>query len=407
MKLRAIATALVAALAATTTACGSAGDSEQDVTMWVYPIIPDEAQHRDFWDKQIDAFSKDHPNINVKVEIYPWAKREESLTTAIAGNKAPDLVYLIPDQIPKYAKLVQPVDEYLPEETKGDYRDNVKEAVTIDGKLMGAPILMGANPLMCNKKVLDAAGVEAPGTWDDMLEIAPKLKAKGFDVTNYYADPSATLNQSFYPLLWEAGGDVFSEDGSKIAFDGEEGVKALTFLKELVDKGYTEKELITGIPAFEQTHLAQGKVACTWQQLPADVESFWGADAITIHPPLKDKEQVGYGSIGALSMLKQSDAKEAAGEWLAFVSSPEVTKAYDTAGNYFSPFASTGALYTDGPQAEVEKTLDLMVGAPLHDKARDVMGVLAPEIQAALIGQKSPEQALSDAAEAANSLIGQ
>ena len=407
MKLRAIATAVVAALAATTTACGSAGDSEQAVTMWVYPIIPDEAQHRDFWDEQIDAFAKDHPDIDVKVEIYPWAKREESLTTAIAGNKAPDLVYLIPDQIPKFAKLVEPVDEYLPEETKGDYRDNVRQAVTIDGKLMGAPILMGANPLMCNKKVLDAAGVEAPGTWDEMLEIAPKLKAKGFDVTNYYADPSATLNQSFYPLLWEAGGDVFSEDGSRTAFDGDAGVRALTFLKELVDRGYTEKELITGIPAFEQTHLAQGKVACTWQQLPADVESFWGADAITIHPPLKDQEQVGYGSIGALSMLKQSDAKEAAGEWLAFVSSPEVTKAYDTAGNYFSPFASTGALYTDGPQAEVEKTLDLMVGAPLHDKARDVMGVLAPEIQAALIGQKTPEQALSDAADAADSLIGQ
>ncbi|OLF14196.1 hypothetical protein BLA60_03365 [Actinophytocola xinjiangensis] len=407
MKLRAIAAAVVAALAATTSACGSAEDTPQDVTMWVYPVVPDEAQHRAFWDEQIEAFTKDHANIDVKVEIYPWAKREESLTTAIAGNKAPDLVYLIPDQIPKFAKLVQPVDQYLPDEVKGDYRDNVRESVTMDGKLMGAPILMGANPLMCNKKVLDAAGVSAPATWDDLLEIAPTLKAKGFDVTNYYADPSATLNQSFYPLLWEAGGDVFDEDGGKVAFDGDAGVRALTFLKTLVDEGYTEKELITGIPAFEQTRLAQGKVACTWQQLPADVESFWGADAITIHPPLKDEEQVGYGSIGALSMMKQSGAKDAAGEWLAFVSSPEVTKAYDLAGNYFSPYQSTGALYTDGPQAEVEKTLDQMVGAPLHDKARDVMGLLAPEIQAALIGQKSPEQALADAAEAANGLIGQ
>lgn len=406
MRLRVFAAAAAAALAATTAACGSAADSEQDVTMWVYPVIPDEAQHRAFWDEQIAAFQKDHPNIKVKVEIYPWAKREESLTTAIAGNKAPDLVYLIPDQIPKYAKLVQPVDQYLPEETKSDLRDNVKESVTFDGKLMGAPVLMGANPLMCNKKVLDAAGVTAPETWDDLMEIAPALKAKGYDVTNYYADPSATLNQSFYPLLWQAGGDVFSEDGGKTAFEGDAGVKALTYLKTLVDNGYVEKELITGIPAFEQTHLAQGKVACTWQQLPADVETFWGADAITIHQPLKDKEQVGYGSVGALSMLKQSDAKEAAGEWLAFAASPEVTKAYDTAGNYFSPFKSTGTLYSDGPNAEVEKTLDLMVGAPLHEKARDVMGLLAPEIQAALIGQKSPEQALSDAAEAANSLIG-
>ncbi|MFF4774685.1 ABC transporter substrate-binding protein [Microtetraspora fusca] len=405
-----IAPVMAAALAATVTACGSgsdAGSEKQNVTMWVYPIIPDEAQHKAFWDGQIAAFAKDNPNITVKVEIFPWAKREESLTTAIAGNKGPDLVYLIPDQIPKFAKAIQPVDAYLDDAAKADYRDNVKQAVTVDGKLMGAPILMGANPLMCNQKVLDAAGVEAPKTWDDVLAIAPKLKDKGFDVTNYYADPGATLNQSFYPLLWEAGGGVFTPDGARVAFDGAEGIKALTFLKTLADKGYVEKDLLTGIPAFEQTHLAQNKVACTWQQVPGDVESFWGKENIKIYPPLSDTKQVGYGSIGALSMLKGSKAKDAAGKWLAFAASPAVTKAYDTASGFFSPQKSTGALYTEGPNAEMEKTLDLMQGAPLHDKARDVMGVLAPEIQAALIGQKTPEKALADAAAAANALIGQ
>ncbi|MGI5154828.1 ABC transporter substrate-binding protein [Microbispora sp. CA-102843] len=410
MRLRMLAPVVVAALAAAATACGSGSDAasdKQSVTMWVYPIIPDEAKHKAFWDGQIAAFTKDNPNIDVKVEIYPWAKREESLTTAIAGNKGPDLVYLIPDQIPKFAKAIEPVDSYLPDTAKADYRDNVKQAVTIDGKLMGAPILMGANPLMCNQKVLDEAGVEAPKTWDDVLAIAPKLKDKGFDVTNYYADPGATLNQSFYPLLWEAGGNVFTPDGAKVAFDGPEGLKALTFLKTLADKGYVEKDLLTGIPAFEQTHLAQNKVACTWQQVPADVESFWGAENIKIYPPLSDAKQVGYGSIGALSMLKGSKAKDAAGKWLTFASSAAVTKAYDTASGFFSPQKSTGALYTEGPNAEMEKTLDLMQGAPLHNKARDVMGVLAPEIQAALIGQKSPQQALTDAATAANALIGQ
>ncbi len=401
-------TALLAALAVTATACsgGSGGDGEQNVTMWVYPVIPNEQQHRAFWDGQIAAFAKDNPNVKVKVEIYPWAKREEALTTAIAGNKGPDLVYLIPDQIPKFAKMVEPVDGYLSDSAKSDYRDSVKQAVTVDGKLLGAPVLMGANPLMCNQKVLAEAGVQAPKTWDDVLAIAPALKAKGFDVTNYYGDPSATLNQSFYPLLWQAGGNVFNGDGTKVAFDGPEGQKALTFLKTLVDQGYTEKDLITGIPAFEQTRLAQNKVACTWQQVPADVESFWGAENIKIYPPLKESKQVGYGSVGGLSMLKGSKAKEAAGKWLAFATSPAVTKEYDTASGYFSPYKSTGTLYPSGPKADMEKTLDQMVGAPVHDKARNVMGLLAPEIQAALIGSKTPAQALADATTAANNLIG-
>ncbi|MEU4546776.1 extracellular solute-binding protein [Nonomuraea dietziae] len=91
-----------------------------------------------------------------------------------------------------------------------------------------------------------------PRTWDDLLAAAPAFKAKGIDVTNYWADPAATLNQSFYPLLWQAGDDVFKPDGRSVAFAGPEGVKALTFLKQLADGGHLEKDLLTGLPTFER-----------------------------------------------------------------------------------------------------------------------------------------------------------
>ncbi|GAA3469564.1 ABC transporter substrate-binding protein [Nonomuraea roseola] len=392
------------------TACGSggSGDEKQTVTMWIYPIIADQATHQAFWDGQTKAFEQANPGIDVKVEIYPWAKRDEALSTAIAGNKAPDVVYLIPDQLPKYAKTLQPVDEYLSAEAKGDYLDNAKAAVTMDGKLMGAPILMSAVPLMCDKKAFDDAGVtDYPSTWDDLLAAAPAFKAKGIDVTNYWADPAATLNQSFYPLLWQAGGDVFKPDGRSVAFAGPEGVRALTFLKQLADGGHLEKDLLTGLPKFEQTRIAQHKVACTWQHVPADVESFWGKENIKVFPPLTGVKQVAYGTVGSLSMLKAGDDKQAAGKWIAFASGAQVTKAFDVASGYFSPQKSTGSLYAGDPlQAEVEKSLRFATAGPLHEKARDVMGVLAPEIQAALIGEKTPEQALTDAAKAADALLG-
>ncbi|MFG3697314.1 ABC transporter substrate-binding protein [Micromonospora sp. NPDC047620] len=411
MRVRRFAPVAVAALAAgLLTACGGgsdAGGDKQNVTMWIYPVIPDEATHRGFWDKQVAAFEADHPNVDVKVEIFPWAKREESLTAAIAGGKGPDVVYLIPDQLGKFGKMIEPVDEYLPADAKADYLDNLREAVTQDGKMLGAPILTSANPLMCNAKVFAAAGVtEYPKTWADLLAIAPTFKAKGFDVTNYYADPNATLNQSFYPLLWQAGGDVFGADGKSVAFDGPEGVKALTFLKQLVDGGYVEKDLLTNIPAFEQTNVAKNKVACTWQHVPADVETFWGKENIKIFPPLTDVKSVGYGAVGSLSMLKGSKAKKAAGEWITFATQPSVATAYDTAGGYFSTKKSAGSLYTQDPvNGELEKTLPSMTVGSLNEKSREVMGVLSPEIQAALIGKKTPEQALADAAKAADALL--
>ncbi|MEV0587841.1 sugar ABC transporter substrate-binding protein [Nonomuraea sp. NPDC050310] len=412
MRIRALAAAALAtaSLSSTLAACSSGGGDaageKQTVTMWIYPVIADQAKHQAFWDEQAKAFEAANPAIDVKVEIYPWAKRDEALATAIAGNKAPDVVYLIPDQLPKYAKTLEPVDGYLTD--KGDYRDNALKSVTMDGKVLGAPILMSSNPLVCNQKAFDAAGVtEFPKTWDDLMKLAPAFKAKDIDVTNYWADPAATLNQSFYPLLWQAGGDVFAPDGKSVAFGGPEGVKALTLLKQLADGGFVEKDLLTGLPKFEQTRTAQNKVACTWQQLPGDVESFWGKENVKVQPPLTGAKQVAYGTVGSLSLLKGSDVKEAAGKWIGFATGAAPSKSFNLASNYFSPRKSTGALYAADPvQSAVEQTLDLTTAGPLHEKARDVMGVLAPEIQAALIGKKTPEQALADATAAADALLG-
>jgi multiple sugar transport system substrate-binding protein len=401
MRLRALAAAALSA--AVLTACGGSGsDGKQTVTMWIYPVIPDQTAHQTFWDGQSAAFEKANPGIDVKVEIYPWAKRDEALSTAIAGNKAPDVVYMIPDQLPKYAKTLQPVEL----QDAGGYREAAVRSVTVDGKVTAAPLLMTAQPLICNQRAFDAAGVkDFPATWEDLLELAPEFKKKGIDVTNYWADPAQTLNMSFYPLLWQAGGDVFTPDGKAAAFGGPEGVRALTFLKQLADGGFVEKDLLTGLPKFEQTRAAQNKVACTWQHLPADVKSFWGEDNIRVRPPLTGAKQVAYGTVGSLALLKGADDKNAAAKWIAFATRAEASDAYDRAAGTFSPRKS--ALYAGDPVlGEIEKALDLTTAGPLHPKARDVMGVLSPEIQAALVGGKSPEQALADAAKAANALLG-
>ena len=83
---------------------GTSGDSggSKTVTMWIYPVIADEAAHKSFWDKTVKAFEAEHKDVTVKYEIYPWANRDESLSTAIAAGKGPDLVYLIPDQLSTY-----------------------------------------------------------------------------------------------------------------------------------------------------------------------------------------------------------------------------------------------------------------------------------------------------------------
>ena len=400
----ALATSLVAACGG-----GSGADGgKQTVTMWIYPVIADDTTHKAFWDETVKGFTAANPKIDVKVEVFPWANRDQALATAIAGGKAPDVVYLIPDQLPKYAKSIEPAESYLDTTARADYLPNVVSSVTIGGKMMGAPILTSALALVCDKKVFaDVGQASYPSTWDEMLAMAPAFKAKGYDLTAYFGDVKNSLNTTFYPLLWQAGGDVFSADGRSVAINGDAGRQALGFLKQLVDGGYVEKSLLTTQPALEQTRMAQNKVGCIWNYTPTDVEKFWGKDNIKVLPPLKQTQSKQYGTVGSLVMLKSAADKSAAGKWINYATGTDTAKRYDTKSGFFAARKSVGALYgTDPVQGELEKYVGTTTVGPLHEKSRDVMGVLAPEIQAALLGKKSVEQALNDAAKAATPLLG-
>ncbi len=401
--------------AAMLTACGSSQGSGSvkpptdpasvsgSVTMWTYPVISDKTQNQAFWDQQTHAFEAKYPKVKVKVQIFPWADRDTALQTAIAAGKGPDVVYLIPDQLPKYSANLAPVDALLPAAVKDSYLPNVRTAVTMDGDMMGVPVLVSAQPLICNKKAFAAVGNPPyPKTWDDLLALAPKFKKAGIYVTSYDGSSVQTLNLTYYPLLWQAGGQVFNSDGKSVAFNSQAGVDALTFAKKLADGGYIPKDEITIAPdSLEQTPLAQNKVACTWQNVPTDVSSFWGKENIAVLPSLKDKQSIGYGTVGSLAVLKKAN-KSAASLWLSWVAQQNVTKAYDVASGFFSPDQNGTGLYPNDPvQTALEQQVpDTTVGT-LNVKSRDIMGVLSPEIQSVLLGKKDPKKALDDAAKAA------
>ncbi len=397
--------ATVALLAGCSAGGGGAAEGQKDITVWLYPVIADEAAHKDFWDSTIAEFEKEHDDVNVDYEIFPWANRDEALQTAIAAGKGPDLVYLIPDQLAAYQKSIAPLNDLLSAQRQDDLLPNVKDSVTIDGDILGAPLLTSAQPLICNAAAFEAAGVtEYPETWDDILEIAPKFTAADMYVLNYPASAENTLNLTFYPLLWQAGGQVY-DDGA-VGFDSKAGEEALTFVSDLAEQGALDPEALTTNVPLEQTAIAQGKVACTWNNAVTEVAPFWGEENVKVLAPLTEEESIAYGTVGSLSVLAGSKAPEAAAEFAEFATSADIIEPYLTAAGYFSALSTTEPLYADDPLlGEVEKYVPDTTVGELDASSRALMGVLAPEIQAALLGQKSPADALKDAATAAAPLI--
>jgi multiple sugar transport system substrate-binding protein len=402
---------LAACLLVGVAACGSedsgssdGGKASGEITVRVYPLKTEE-DDKAFWATQVEAFKKVNPDITVKVDLQPWKDRETTLVTQITGGNAPDVVYMIPDELRAFQakNALEPIPDSVSRE---GYRAAALEAATVDDTVYGAPVLMSVIPGTCDKTVLAQVGVtEPPATWDDLMELAPALKEKGLYATAIDASNAAALNTTFYPWIWQAGGDVFDEAG-ELTLETPETEEALTYLADLVEKGYAPAAEATTVVPIEQSSMAKRQVACVFQTQPALLEGVWGADRLVI-PPLTNKEQRTYGTVGSFTILKGSDNQAAAAEWISFVTRPEVMAKVDELGGFFAPKEETPLEYAAGTvDAEAAKYLDMTYSGPAAAQAREIQAVVAPEVQAAVLGQKTPEQALKDAAAAAQQILG-
>ncbi|MGW0806479.1 extracellular solute-binding protein [Nonomuraea sp. NPDC002799] len=408
---KAVAVGLAAALSLTAAGCGSGGGSDKStVTLWMYPVIGDAAKNQAFWGKVEKDFEAKNPTVDVKIDQQPWEGRQEKITTALVSKKGFDLVVLGPDQIPQYAQqgTIEAVDD-LVAPAKASYLPNSLAALTVDGKIYGLPIYQTITAPIYNKKLLADAGVtKAPATMAEFKEAAPKLAANKIAVLDYPGKPEVSLNQSFYPFLWANGGTVFAPDGKTVAFNGPAGVESLQFLLDLQAAGGLPENTASKSNDIEGGTLAAGKTAVYHSatagaavQLGAAI----GAENVGIGSPIEGTKRVAFGIPGALVLAKHTEAKDAAKKFATFLASPEVTSALAKESGFFPARTDVTVPEQSEITKEFAKSLQYAFPGDTHPKARQVMALLVPHIQAALLGKEDAKTALDAAAKEADQLL--
>ncbi|WP_411573502.1 ABC transporter substrate-binding protein [Streptomyces fradiae] len=402
--------ALLAAAALLAGCGGDDGNGPNDVTVWMYPVIADPKANSAYWAQIEKDFEAATPGTTVTIEEQPWENRDEKLATAFGSGKGPDVVLLNPDQVPQYLAggALQPVDKAV-EDIKESFLPNALDALTHDGRLYAVPIYHTVTTTLYNKSLLDRAGIEKPpATWDEVKAAAPKLKAAGVATLDYSASNEATLNLNFYPLLWQAGGSVFTEDGKKAAFNGPEGVAALTFVTDLYKAGAVPKSALTNTNIFADHPMGEQQVAMAFSSTWADADlarRTWGAGNVVVGKPLRDVEQVSFGVPGGLGLSAKARNTAGAQKFLAYMAAPERIRSLGEASGFLSPRTDV-TVPSDAPYAEqFQEALPYAYPGEPSPVARQVMSLIAPEIQAALTGRKSPEEALDAAAAQADDLL--
>ena len=121
--------------------------------------------------------------------------------------------------------------------------------------------------------------------------------------------------------------------------------------------------------------------------------------------PLENKKRVGFGLPGGLAVNAGSKNIEGAEKFLGFMTQPKQVVSLGTASNYLSPRTDAPVPASDEQAKKFEEALQFAFHGEVNPAARQVMALLAVEIQAALTGKKTPQQALDAAAKQADELL--
>ena len=165
-------------------------------------------------------------NVNVKL-IKP-----ESLLNAVVAGNGPDVV------ISTYQS--QPVDYALRnanvnlrrfkdcDEVLSQFMPSSYKPYEYNGGVFALPEQQTFNLMFYRKDILEQLNLKVPDTWEELIEILPTLQGNNLTIGVPYpaAATVAPDMTSFYSMIYQNGGQLYSDDGSKSVIDSEAGIAA-------------------------------------------------------------------------------------------------------------------------------------------------------------------------------------
>jgi multiple sugar transport system substrate-binding protein len=366
--------------------------------------------------KLIAQFNASHKNIVVKDVPLEWANISAKMPLAIKAGKGPDVAVAHGDDIATYAAqgLLLKSDSIVKSlgYSAGDFPKGLLAAGNYKSAQYGIPWSVTPLGLYINKDVLKSAGLDPnmiPTDQASYMKALTTLKAKG--IQGEWVDGFVfTGTFEFESLLWQYGGDLFNKGVSKATFNSDAGVKALTYMVGLINSGYSPKNvaqdgninaLIGGKTAFnwngvwQTSNTALAKVQWAAAPVPqiGTQKAVWSSSTDWIFPANRgqDKNKTAAAATFVQWMNDHSTDWASTGELPAQNSvrnDPALVAKYPTLKTFLAEL----------PYAHYETTSP---GIP------NAEATITTAVNEAVLGKKTPKQALDDAVTKANQLLQQ
>lgn len=371
----------------------------------------------DYFNPLIARFEAENPGVKVRWVDIPWAAMENKILTAVSAKTAPDVVNLNPGFASQLASRNAwlELDNRVPESVRQQYLPNIWKDSTLNGKSFGIPWYLTSRVTIYNKELLQKAGIsQPPATYAELAQVAKQIKDKtgkyAFFVTVVPEDSGEVL-ESFVQM----GVELVDAQG-KAAFNTPKGKAAFQYWVDFYQQGLMPKEALTqghrrAIELYQQGETALLSSGAEFMDTIAkNAPSIAKASATA--PQMTG--ETGKKNVAVMNIVipRDTDNPDAALKFALFVTNSENQLAFAKAANVLPSTLEAlqqyrRSLTSDGKALPVEQARDIsasqmeqaQVLIPTMKNLNKLQKAIYENLQAAMLGEKTVDQAVADAAQ--------
>ncbi len=404
---------LVSGLLATALAIpahGPAQAEEVEFMGWTYS----EDSGRDRIQKLMDHYAEASGN-SVEPIGYAWSDINKNAFLRARTNTLPDIMQVQGRFLPTIANIdqIQDLNDVFGADALAEkFPPGFLAMGQVDGKQVGVPWIAGTIGMVANRKVLEAAGIDAvPETVEEFVAALGQVRDT---VPNSVPYGLATKNNASILLdyliwAWTFGADVIGPDGTPDV-NSPEGVAALEFMVMLVNERLSAPEIDRpdARRLFGQEATAFYFDAPSAKRFAEDFSGQGAAYVVNVMPIETPTLEAGgtpaaiqWGHVLVMFNEDNASADSPAAGFLMNTLSDEVLIDFALGGGALPP--TTSALASDQVKSDGYLTAwaEAAVAprpnpiAPLSNGGA-VSDMIGEEVQSALLGQKTAQEAADD-----------
>jgi multiple sugar transport system substrate-binding protein len=382
-------------------------------------VIMEEVPDTDVVRDMLSQFNKQYPDINIQIEALPYDQmRDRIVSSFMAPDPTYDLIIVDNPWMYDFASsdFLEPLDKRInaagEDYNYEDFAEPLRQIAEVDGQIYGVPFYNYGLGLIYRQDLLKQAGLESPTTLDELQSTAEQLQQGGRAGIAMQPQRGYKIFEEWGNWLFAAGGQIQNQNG-EIVLDSPEAREALRKYIDTYECCAPPNSLNWSFdPALRS--VAGGNsammVSYNWM-LPTLNDPDGPAGNLAGNFDLAEVPG-GRAVLGAWywSIPANSANKEAAWTFVRWITSPEqdIERVSMGGAPVRNSVMENEQVWEQGFGESYYKTVQAILedSAPLADgpNAEEMIQAVGTELNAALAGQQSVDQAITQAASRAKEI---